>query len=242
MRKVTGLLLLSLSTLMAQPPPDFTIGSDLPDLFRFIFIIGIIAAFFLISWLILKKLVKLRNESAEGKARQRAILLTSELLLTGKPPVYEVVEELIDSCRREYSVPLSRLTVADLLEDVQAAVLMDALLTPETKESYLTLLRERLDEAQQLDAQPKKKRTVKGEFKASFGRLERSLKEENLDEAKAELPKLKKSIMEIYRFGVAFNPLYDALTLARKHPKVAFFGGLIYFGLFLFALLTVWNG
>jgi hypothetical protein len=208
---------------------------------RLIVTVGVILVFVLLSWFILGRLVKLRNELAEDRARGHAAKLVAEMLIAGAPLGYEVVEELVDSCRREYKVPLTRLTVADLLEDVQARVLMDELLSPRLKGEYLEELRGHLDEAQKRDARPTKRATVKGRLKETLGEMKNALEAGDVEKAKGVFARLKKAAFEVYRFGAAFNPLYDALTLARKHPRVALFGAVIYFGLFLFTLLTVWS-
>lgn len=209
---------------------------------RLIVTVGVILVFCLLTWFILGRLVKLRNEIAEDRARGHAAKLVAEMLIAGAPLGYEVVEELIDSCRREYKAPLTRLTVADLLEDVQARVLMDELLSPRLKGEYLEDLRNHLDEAQKRDAGPARRRsTVKGKLKETLAEMKTALEAGDVEKAKGVFAGLKKAAFEVYRFGAAFNPLYDALTLARKHPRVAFFGGVVYFGLFLFTLLTVWS-
>ena len=225
----------------AAQTPDVG-GPTLDPFMRLVVTIGVILVFCLLSWFILGKLVKLRNELAEDEARRHAARLVAEMLIAGAALGYEVIEELIDSCRREYKVPLTRLTVADLLEDVQARVLTDELLTPRLKGDYLEDLRNHLDEAQKRDARPaRKKTTVKGKLKETLAAMKTALDEGDTEKAKAAYANLKKAAFEVYRFGAAFNPLYDALTLARKHPRVALFGGIVYFGLFLFTLLTVWS-
>jgi len=208
---------------------------------RLIVTVGVILVFVLVTWLILGRLIKLRNELAEEKARGHAAGLVAQMLIAGAPLGYEVVEELIDSCRREYKVPLSRQTVADLLEDVQARVLKDELLSPRAKGEYIEELRRHLDEAQKRDARPAKTETVKGRLKETLGEMGAALEAGDVERAKAVFADIKKAAFEVYRFGAAFNPLYDALTLARKHPRVALFGAIVYFGLFLFTLLTVWS-
>ncbi len=240
MRKITYSLVLMAGMAAAQPPGVG--GPTLDPFMRLVVTVGVILVFALLSWFILGKLVKLRNELAEDKARGHAAKLVAEMLIAGAALGYEVVEELIDSCRREYKVPLTRLTVADLLEDVQARVLMDELLTPRLKGEYLEDLRNHLDEAQSRDAKPsRKKSTVKGKLKETLTAMKTALDEGDTEKAKAVYANLKKAAFEVYRFGAAFNPLYDALTLARKHPRVALFGAIVYFGLFLFTLLTVWS-
>ena len=241
MRKALCVWLAAAGAASALPVPGAqTTGMD--PFVRLIVTVGVILVFALLTWFILGRLVKLRNEMAEEKACGHAAKLVAEMLIAGAPLGYEVVEELIDSCRREYKVPLTRLTVADLLEDVQARVLMDELLTPRLKGEYLEELRRHLDEAQKRDARPAKKtETVKGKLKESLSEMKAALEAGDVEKAKVIFVNIKKAAFEVYRFGAAFNPLYDALTLARKHPRVALFGAVIYFGLFLFTLLTVWS-
>jgi hypothetical protein len=241
MSRALCVMLAAAGAASALPVPGAqTTGMD--PFVRLIVTVGVILVFVLLTWFILGRLVKMRNELAEDRARGHAARLVAQMLIAGAPLGYEVVEELIDSCRREYKVPLTRLTVADLLEDVQARVLMDELLSPRLKGEYLEELRRHLDEAQKRDARPAKKtETVKGKLKETLAEMKAALEAGDVEKAKAVFAGLKKAAFEVYRFGAAFNPLYDALTLARKHPRVALFGAIVYFGIFLFALLTVWS-
>jgi hypothetical protein len=240
-RKLFLSIISAAGTASALPAPGAQ-AAGMDPFVRLIITVGVILVFVLVTWFILGRLVKMRNEMAEEKAGGHAAKLVAEMLIAGAPLGYEVVEELIDSCRREYKVPLTRLTVADLLEDVQARVLMDELLTPRVKGEYLEELRRHLDEAQKRDARPAKKtETVKGKLKETLGEMKAALEAGDVERGKAVFAGLKKAAFEVYRFGAAFNPLYDALALARKHPRVALFGAVVYFGLFLFTLLTVWS-
>lgn len=242
MRK--SLALIPLTAVAASALPSAEVAAAAPTispLLRILLSVGVLLVFVLITWLILRRLVSLRNELAEVKAARHAAELVGRMLVADVPITYEIVEELIDSSRREFSVQLRRLTVADLLEDVQATILQNDYILPRQKGELLENLRELLDIAQKRDAKPRKQKTIKGFLKECLAEAEEALKSDNPAQAKSALQKLKKATLRVYRFGAAFNPLYDALTLARKHPGVAFFAGLIYLGLFLGALFFVWS-
>ncbi len=239
MRRVFLLSLAAAAPVLAQPA--ITPTTTISPLIRIILTVGVLLVFIFISWLILRRMVSLRNEVAEAQAAERTAGLVARMLISGVPLSYEAVEELIDSARREYSVQLRRLTVADLLEDVQADILADEYILPRQKGDLLEVLRGQLDEAQKKDVHPRKKRNIKGLLKRSLAAVDKALKEENLEEARRWQKEVRRAALEAYRFGAAFNPLYDALTLARKHPGVALFGGLIYFGMFLASLIFVWS-
>ena len=239
MRK--GVFLSLAVALPALAQPTIVPTTTISPLLRIILTVGVLLVFIFLTWLILRRMVGLRNELAETKASEHAARLVGRMLIADAPVSYAVIEELIDSSRREFSVQLRRLTVADLLEDVQADILSDEYILPRQKGELLEVLRGQLDEAQKRDANPRKKQNIKGQLKKSLSGIEQALKNENLEEARKELVKVRKSALEAYRFGAAFNPLYDALSLARKHPGAALFGGLIYVGLFLAALFFVWS-